>query len=388
MANWQAERLSQLPPYLFVEIDRKRRAAIDAGKDVINFGIGDPDKPTPHFIIESMATAIRDPKNHPYPPGTGIPEFRKAATDFFHNRFGVKLDPGTEWMSLIGTKEGLGHLPLACVNPGDTVLIPQPGYPVYISATVLAGGKPYYMDLAEERGWLPDLDAIPTDVSKSAKLMFLNYPNNPTAACAPLSFFEEAVAFARKHEILIVQDAAYSEVYFNEPPPSILQVKGATDVAVEFHSLSKTFNMTGWRIGFAAGNAEVLGLLAKVKSNVDSGQFMAVQHAAVEAISHTDHVEVRAMLDVYRERRDTLCSGLRDFGFDVNTPNATFFVWVKCPDGHDSMSVVSKFLEEAAVVVIPGVGFGKPGDNYFRLALTVKVDRIKEALERIKKVSF
>ncbi|HUU82830.1 MAG TPA: LL-diaminopimelate aminotransferase [Phycisphaerae bacterium] len=386
MNDWRADRLNQLPPYLFVEIDRQKRKAIAAGKDVIDFGVGDPDKPTPGFIIDRMAQAIRDPANHTYPFGVGVPEFRQAAAEFFARRFGVSLDPQTELVVLIGSKEGLGHLPLAVVNPGDTVLIPQPAYPAYQAATIFAGGKPYHLDLSEDRHWLPDLDAVPPDVCRAAKLMFLNYPNNPTGAFASLAFFEDAVAFARRHDILIAQDAAYSELYFEEAPPSILQIKGAADVAVEFHSLSKTFNMTGWRLAYVAGNRSALAALAQVKSNVDSGQFNAVQWAGQEALSHPDHVEVRAMLDVYRRRRDVVVEGLRNAGLHVARPAATFYVWARCPDGFTSMEFAAKLLDEAAVVVVPGLGFGRPGEGYFRMALTVSIERTREAMARLAEV--
>lgn len=386
MNEWQAQWLDELPPYLFVEIDRRKREAIAAGKEVIDFGVGDPDKPTPTFIIDRMAEAVRDPANHTYPFGVGVPQFRQAAAEFFGRRFGVPVDPQTELVVLIGSKEGLGHLPLAVVNPGDTVIIPQPAYPVYQAATIFAGGKPYHLNLSEDRHWLPDFDSIPAEVCRAAKLMFLNYPNNPTGAFAWLPFFEDAVAFARQHDILIAQDAAYSEVYFAEAPPSILQVKGAAEVAVEFHSLSKTFNMTGWRLGYAVGNASALAALARVKSNVDSGQFNAIQWAGREALCHPDHVEVRAMLDVYRERRDLVVEGLREAGLQVAKPAATFYVWARCPDGYTSMEFATKLLEEAAVVVVPGVGFGQAGEGYFRMALTVSTTRTREALARLAQV--
>jgi LL-diaminopimelate aminotransferase len=383
MNTWQARRLDELPAYLLVEIDRKKRQAIAAGRDVIDFGVGDPDKPTPTFIIDRMAEAIRDPANHSYAFGVGVPQFREAAAEFLGRRFGVSIDATEELVVLIGSKEGLGHLPLAVVNPGETVLIPQPAYPAYQAATVLAGAEPYYMNLSEDRHWLPDFDAIPADVCRAARLMFLNYPNNPTGAFAPLSFLEDAVAFARRHDILIAHDAAYSELYFAEAPPSILQVKGAAEVAVEFHSLSKTYNMTGWRLGFAAGNASAVAALARVKSNLDSGQFNAIQWAGYEALSHPDHVEVRALLDVYRRRRDLVVEELRAAGLQAAEPAATFYVWARCPDGYTSMEFATKLLDEAAVVVVPGIGFGQPGEGYFRMALTVSEERTREALARL-----
>ena len=388
MAFRPSDRLDALPPYLFVEIDRKRREAVAAGRDVINLGIGDPDKPTPAFIVEKMALAIEDPQNHRYPFDAGVPEFRQQAAASLGRRFGAEIDPQRELIALIGSKEGLGHLPLAVVNPGDYVLIPQPGYPVYQAAAIFAGGVPFYLDMDEAGGWLPDFDAIPTDVADKASLLFLNYPNNPTAAVATEAFFQKAIDFARKHDIVIAQDAAYADVFFDAPPLSILSIDGAKDVAIEFHSLSKTFNMTGWRIAYAAGNADVIAALARVKANLDSGQFNAVQVAGVEALTHADHVQVRAMTNVYRERRDVLVRGLHEAGIRVNAPEATFYVWATCPDGLDSMTFVNRVLEEASVVLIPGNGFGKPGEGYFRAALTLDVDRITEAIDRIKRIKW
>lgn len=383
------ERLKALPPYLFVEIDRKKRAALAAGKDIINLGVGDPDQPTHEFIVERMAEAIRRPANHRYPHDLGYPAFRERVAAFFERRYGVKLDPQREVLTLIGSKEGLGHLPLATVNPGETVLIPEPGYPVYRSSTLFAGGKPYVMPLSANRGWLPDLDAIPADVCRAARLMLLNYPNNPTGAVANREFFERVVAFARRHGVLVAHDAAYNEVYFEPPaPPSILEVPGARDVAVELHSLSKTFNMTGWRLGFAVGNAAVLDALARIKANVDSGQFSAIQEAGAAAYDGIGRPEVAAALAAYRARRDALCDGLRRIGWRVETPRATFYVWAPAPEGYDAMGAVSRILEEAAVVCVPGTGFGPRGEGYLRFALTVDVARVHEAVERIGRIGW
>jgi LL-diaminopimelate aminotransferase len=390
--SFWADRLDHLPAYLFVEIDRKKREAIAAGRDVIDFGVGDPDLPTHPFIVDAMAEAIRKPPHHRYASGAGSPEYRKTIAAFFSRRFGVTLDPNTEVLALLGSKEGLAHLPTGLLNPGQTALIPDPGYPVYIAGTLFAGGKCYKMALREETGWLPDLDAIPASVLDNARLLFLNYPNNPTAACAPLSFFEKAVAFARKHELLIVQDAAYSEMGFkpDAPPPSILQVPGAKDVSIELHSLSKTFNMTGWRAAFAVGNAKAIAALAKVKNNVDSGIFGAVQEAAIAALNGIDRPEIRDQIATYRRRRDILISGLREAGWSVATPQATFYVWTKPPPfirgdqgGSYSMAVASRILAEADVVVIPGIGFGQCGEGYVRFALTVPESRTAEAVKRI-----
>lgn len=383
-----ADRLKKLPPYLFVEIDNKKRKLADAGHDIISLGIGDPDLPTPKFIIDKMAQAIYEPANHRYPLQWGVGEFRKQVSVWVKQRFGVDFDFKTEVLTLIGSKEAIGHFPLAVVNPGDVVLVPEPGYPVYNASTLFAGGEPYFMPLLEKNKFLPDLDAIPADICKRAKMMFINYPNNPTAATADEAFFKKVIAFAKKHKIVIVSDAAYTEVFFDQRPLSIFNVEGARDVAIEFHSLSKTFNMTGWRIGFAVGNAELIAALAKVKENVDSGQFNAIQCAATEALAHSDRVEVRALLDIYRERRDTLVEGLRSAGLDVPTPPATFYVWGHCPKGYDSLTFCGKVLDEAHVVLIPGVGFGPSGKDYFRAAVTVDVQRIKEAIERIKQLKW
>jgi len=390
MSFQRARRLDALPPYLFIEIDRKKRAAIAAGRDVISFGVGDPDRPTPRFIIDRMAKAIDDPANHTYPQGEGSPAFREACAAWFSKRFGVTLDAKSEVLALIGTKEGLGHLPLAVVNPGDVGLIPSPGYPVYAAATLFAGGETFTMPLDAERGFVPDLDAIPAEVLDRAAVMFLNYPNNPTSACAPLSVFEKAVALAKRHGFVVCSDAAYSEVYFDEAdrPHSVLEVDGAKDVAVELHSLSKTFNMTGWRGGFAVGHADVLSALAKVKGNMDSGVFTAVQEAAIAAIERIDSDEVALIREVYRERRDRLLPGLKASGFTVDAPKATFYVWARCPAGYDSMGCVSRLLEEAGIVAIPGIGFGKNADDFVRFALTVDLDRIEEAASRMAKLTW
>ncbi len=388
MNKRSAERLSQLPPYLFVEIDRKKREAIRAGRDVIDFGVGDPDHPTPAFIVDAMAEAIRDPANHPYALGTGMLAFRQAAVDFMHQRYGVTLDPATEVVALLGSKEGIGHLGIAVVNPGDTVLIPEPGYPVYVAGTIFAGGICHTMPLREQSGWLPVLEEIPVEVRRRAKLLWLDYPNNPTGAVAPLSFFEEVVAFAREYDMLIAQDAPYCELYFGDPPPSILQVQGAKDVAIEFHSFSKTFNMTGWRLAFAVGNKDVLAALAKVKSNLDSGVFQAVQCAGIAALKGVGRPEIKRQMAMYRQRRDILVDGLRKAGWPVTPPEATFYVWAKCPAGRDSMTVATRVLDEADVVLIPGAGFGPCGEGFVRFALTVSEERTQEAVDRIARVSW
>ncbi len=388
MSNWQADRLSKLPTYLFVDIDAKKRAAIEAGRDVIDFGIGDPDQPTPGFIVDRLREAAGDPANHRYASTLGMSELRQAIAEFFQRRYGVTLDPEREVLSLIGAKEGIGHLPTAVVNPGDVVLVPEPGYPVYESGAVLTGARHHVMPLNEKRSWLPDFGEIPVDVARAARLMWLNYPNNPTTAVAPLSFFEEAVGFGRRHKLLIAQDAAYNDVFFETPPPSILQVEGAKETAIEFHSLSKTFNMTGWRIAFLVGNADAIAALAKVKSNLDSGIFQAIQHAGVAALGGMDGPEVVDQIAMYRRRRDVLVGGLREAGWSVTKPEATIYVWARCPDGLGSMAAASRLLDEADVVAIPGVGFGSAGEGFLRFALTVPKDRTSAAVARLARMRW
>lgn len=387
--SWTAHRLSELPPYLFVEIDRKKREAIAAGREVIDFGVGDPDQPTPEFIVRAMGEALKNAAHHRYPAGAGGRQFREAVGEFFERRFGVRLDPTSQILALIGSKEGLGHFPTAVVNPGETVLIPDPGYPVYTGGTIFAGGVCHYMALREGASWLPDLEGIDASTASAAKLMFLNYPNNPTAACAPMEFLEKAVAFARRHKILIAQDAAYSEMFFEKSrkPASILQIPGAMDCAVEFHSLSKTFNMTGWRVGFAVGNAEALAALAKVKNNIDSGVFGAIQAAGITALSSPDE-QLEPLRRTYMERRDVLVDGLISAGWSVQRSAATFYVWARCPSENDSMGVAARLLNEADVVAIPGIGFGAAGEGYVRFALTVSKEKTSEAVGRITRLSW
>lgn len=385
MAFQKAERLRKLPPYLFAEIDRRKRAALAAGRDVINLGVGDPDRPTPQFILDALAAAAADPANHRYPFDEGVPQFRAACAAFLEKRFGVSVDPQGEVLTLIGSKEGLAHVGLAAINPGEVALVPAPGYPVYRSSTIFAGGAAFSMPLAEENGFLPDLEAIPADVAAKATVMWLNYPNNPTSACADLDFYRRAVAFARAHGLILVQDNAYCELYFDpaDRPPSILQIEGAMDVAIELHSLSKTFNMTGWRLGFAAGNGEILAALAQMKSHCDSGQFNAIQWAGAAAMQRYDDPQIAAMRDTYRARRDVLVGGLKRAGWRVDPPRATFFTWIHCPEGVDSMTAAARLLDEADVVLIPGAGFGEAAEGFLRAALTVEEARLAEAVERI-----
>ncbi len=383
-----ADRLSDLPAYLFAEVDRKKREAIDAGRDIIDFGVGDPDRPTPAFIVDVMAEAIRDPANHTYALGVGSLGLRQAVVEFFAKRYGLQLDVAREVVALLGSKEGIGHLPTAIVNPGECVLVPEPGYPVYVAGTIFAGGVCHAMPLCEENGWLPVLGDIPPDVLRKTKLMYINYPNNPTGALAPLSFFEEVVAFARENEIIVAHDAPYADLYFGDPPPSILQVEGAKDLCIEFHSLSKTFNMTGWRVAFAVGNPDVLKALAKVKSNLDSGMFGAVQQAGIAALEGLNRVEIKDQIEMYRRRRDILIAGLREAGWPVSTPQATFYVWAKLPPGNSSTAAASRILDEADVVVVPGAGLGATGEGFVRFSLTVSEERTREAVSRIAQLSW
>ena len=384
----KSQRLQALPPYLFIEIDKKKRALLAAGKDVINLGVGDPDLPTHKFIIDEMAKAIYDPKNHRYPFDEGVPAYRHAAAAFMKKRFNVTVDADKQILTTIGSKDGIAHLPLAAVNPGDVVLVPQPGYPVYNSGTLFAGGVPHVMPLLEKNDFLPDFDAIPEEIKRKARLVWLNYPNNPTAATAPLDFYQKAVNLAHKYNWIIANDLAYGEVYFEEAPHSILEVPGAADVAIEFHSLSKSFNMTGWRIGWAAGNAAVIAALAQVKGNVDSSQFNAIQVAGAAALQHFDHPDVKKQMATYRQRRDALHESLSALGWKFRKPIAGFFCWVNTPKNLPSMDLCSRLIEEAYVVTVPGAGFGPAGEGYLRMALTVDVNRLKEAAQRIAKLNL
>ncbi len=388
MAFEISDRLKKLPPYLFVAIDEAKAQAIAAGVDVIDLGVGDPDLPTPEHIVQRLITAAQNPANHHYPSSQGLAAFREAAAQWCRERFGLDLDPQREVVSLIGSKEGIAHMPLAFVNPGDVVLVPTPAYPVYHIGTLFAGGQTYYLPLTEDKGFLPDLSAIPEDVISRARMIWLNYPNNPTAAVATKDFFTKVVEFAREHNLIVCHDAAYTEIYYDDfRPPSFLEAPGAKEVGIEFHSLSKTYNMTGWRIGFAIGNPELIGALTKVKSNIDSGVFQAVQEAAIEALTG-DQTCVAKAREIYRERRDVVVEGLRSLGFRVQNPQATFYVWASTPPGYSSADFATRLLKEAGIVVTPGAGFGEPGEGYFRIALTVDKERLTEAIERIKGVQF
>ncbi|MGQ9745457.1 MAG: LL-diaminopimelate aminotransferase [Dissulfurimicrobium sp.] len=381
-----SERLSSLPPYLFVELDRKKEEVMRRGVDVIDLGIGDPDLPTPQFVVERLKDAAERPHNHRYPSSAGMAEFRRAAAEWCRKRFSLTLDPDREVACLIGSKEGIAHFPIAFLNPGDVALVPTPGYPVYHIGTLFAGAKTHFMPLVEKNSFLPDLDSIAPEVLKEAKVLWLNYPNNPTAAIASDDFYRKVVAFAKEHGLIVCHDAAYSEItYDGYRAPSFLETPGARDVGIEFHSLSKSFNMTGWRIGFAIGHPDLIAGLKKVKSNVDSGQFNAVQEAAIAALQ-SDQSFIDEMRKVYSERRDTLVNGLRRLGINVPFPKATFYVWVPVPKDYTSQSFSGLLLEKAGIVCTPGNGFGAPGEGYVRMALTVGIERLKEVLSRLEKV--
>ena len=384
----KADRLTQLPPYLFKEIDRKKEEVRARGVDIIDLGVGDPDLPTPEHIIEVLKRAADDPANHQYPSYSGLNSFKETVAEWYSERFGVELDAPTEVVSLIGSKEGIAHLPLAFINPGDVALVPSPSYPVYNIATIFAGGESFFMPLLSKNRFLPDLESIPEKVASRAKIMFINYPNNPTSAIADLDFFERVVAFAKEYNILVCHDAAYTEMAFDGyRPPSFLEVDGGKEVGMEFHSLSKTYNMTGWRIGFAVGNPDAVEGLGAIKSNIDSGVFQAVQLAGIEALKG-DQTCVREMNRIYTERRDLMVKGLHDSGFEVVAPKATFYLWIKVPEGYTSARLAARLLEEAGLVVTPGNGFGEPGEGYFRIALTQEKERLEEAVERLNGIEY
>ncbi len=383
-----ADRISNLPPYLFAELDKLRDRKRAEGVDVISLGIGDPDLPTPDPVIAALERAARDPANHRYPEYYGLDELREAIAAWYARRFEVTLDPATEIVPLIGSKEGIAHLPLALVDPGDTVLMTDPGYPVYAIGAALAGGRAHSLPLTAARGWLPDLEAIPSDALAQAQLLWLCYPGNPTAAVAPFEFFETAVAFARAHNLVLAQDAAYSEVVFDGYRcRSILEIPEARDVTVEFHSVSKTYNMTGWRVGWMAGNAQVVEALGRVKTNVDSGIFQAVQHAAVAALD-VEQEWVDARNARLQDRRDRVVQALRRRGLEPEVPKASLYLWSPTPGGASSVDFASRLIDEAGVIVTPGVGFGAAGEGYFRVSLTTPDDRLDEALARIDALSF
>ncbi len=378
-----SKRIDQLPPYLFVEISRKIAEKKARGEDVVTFGIGDPDIPTPSHIVERLYEAAKDPANHRYPETDGLPEFRQAVAAWYEKRFGLVFDPDKEVLPLIGSKEGIGHMALCFIDPGDVALVPDPGYPVYSVGTMFAGGESYYLPLKEENGFLPDLDAVPAGVAQRAKVMWLNYPNNPTAAVAGIDFFERVVAFARKYDLAVCHDGPYSDVAFDGyRPVSFLQAAGAREVGVEFHSLSKTYNMTGWRIGMVVGNDRIINGLMRVKSNLDSGIFQAVQLAAIAALEGPQDC-IDEHNAIYQRRRDRIVETLNRIGLKTVPPKASLYVWAKIPEGFGSMDFAGKLLDEAGVVVTPGLGYGPNGEGYIRLSITTPDDRVEEGLKRL-----
>ncbi len=378
-----ANRIEQLPPYLFVEISKKINEKRAQGIDVITFAIGDPDLPTPEHILDRLHAASDDPANHRYPESEGLPELRQAVADWYGSRFGVTLDRDTEVLPLIGAKEGIGHMALCLIDPGDIALVPDPAYPVYSIGTMFAGGETYWLPLEEENGWLPDLGAIPEDVARKAKVIWVNYPNNPTGAVAGIDFYNDLVAFAKKYDIAVCHDAPYSEIaYDGYRPVSLLEAKDAMDVGIEFHSLSKSYNMTGWRVGMAVGNARLINALMRVKSNLDSGIPQAVQLMAIEALRGSRDC-VAENVAVYQRRRDKLVDALTKIGMSVVPPQASLYVWARIPEGYTSASYAAKLIEEAAVVVTPGSGYGKYGEGYVRLSLTLADDQLDEGARRI-----
>jgi LL-diaminopimelate aminotransferase len=381
-----ANRLNQLPPYLFAAIDQMKQEAVRAGKDVINLGVGDPDLPTPKHIIDRLCVTAYDPANHQYPSYTGMMGFRKSMAAFYKRTRGVELDPLSEVLTLIGSKEGVGHLPLAFINPGDIVLVPDPGYPVYTAGTTLAGGESYLMPLLRENGFLPDLDAIPADVARAAKMMFINYPNNPTAATCGSSFFRKVVEFAKEYNVMVIHDAAYADVSFGGyRAKSFLETPGAKEVGIELYSLSKTYNMTGWRIAAALGNAGIINGLGQVKTNLDSGAFQAIQYAGMTALD-SDQACVDENNRIYGERHQILVGGLQKLGWNVEMPKASFYVWIRIPEGMKSMDMTKLLIRETAVVTTPGNGFGQYGEGYIRMTVTSPKERLAEAVERIGKI--
>lgn len=383
-----ASRVELIPPYLFARIDKKKSEARSRGVDLIDFGIGDPDLPTPPHIVKRMQEATANPKNHQYPSYEGMPAFRKAVADWYAKRFGVDLDPDQEVVTLIGSKEGIAHLPWVYVQEGDVALIPSPGYPVYKITTLLAGGTPYIMPLLEENNFVPVFDAIPRDVKEKARICFLNYPNNPTGAHGNDELYEQAVSLGRDNDILICHDAAYSEItYDGHKARSIFEFDKEKRYSIEFHSLSKTYCMTGWRIGFAVGNREAVQNLGKLKTNIDSGVFQAIQEAGIEALSGSQE-SVEEMKKVFTRRRDLVVDGLLSIGIKVPRPLGTFYIWAHVPKGFTSAEFAEMLIEKVGVVVTPGSGFGEEGEGYFRISITTGEDRIKEGVKRLKELKL
>ncbi len=382
-----SKKITKLPPYLFAEIDRLKEEIKNKGVEILSMSIGDPDGATPQVIIDSLKQASELKSNHHYPSYSGMNNLREEISIWFKKRYNIDLSPENEIVSLIGSKEGIGHLPLAFIDRDDIVLIPDPAYPVYRSGTIFAEGIPYFMPLLEQNNFLPNLNDIPTNIRNKAKIMFLNYPNNPTSALATEEFFREVVTFAEKYNIIVAHDAAYNEIYFDKPPKSFLEIPGAMEIGIEFHSFSKTFNMTGWRIGFAAGNKEIVKGLGNIKSNLDSGIFQAIQISAITALKNYDSIS-ESNRKLYKSRRDTVLSKLDELGWTYLKPEATFYVWIKCIEGYNSSDMAQKLLQEQGIAVTPGVGFGKYGEGFIRLALTVNNETIKKVFDKIKKIKW
>ena len=378
-----SERMNRVPPYLFVQISRKIAEKKAQGIEVISFGIGDPDIPTPDYVVDALGDASHDPPNHRYPESEGLPEFREGVADWYLRRFGVQLDPEKEVISLIGAKEGIGHVAFCFLDGGDVALVPDPGYPVYAMGTLFAGGESYMLPLTEQNDWLPDLDGIPDDIARKAKLLWLNYPNNPTGAVTDLDYFSKAIEFAKTYDIAVMHDACYTEVaYDGYRPPSFLQADGAMDVGIEFHSLSKSYNMTGWRIGMAVGNAEMIEALLTIKTNLDSGVPQAVQHMAIEAMNRPlESVDDRNA--VYQARRDRIVPVLKDMGMKAQSPKAGLYIWAGVPEGYTSAEFAEKLLEDTDVLMIPGGNYGAAGEGYVRLSITLQDNLIDKALDRV-----
>lgn len=380
-----ADRVASLPPYLFAAIDKVKAGVAKRGVDIISLGIGDPDMPTPSFIIDAVEKAVRNPLHHQYPSYIGMETFRREVAAWYERRFGVgDLNPADEIICTIGSKEAIGHFPFAFVNPGDTVIACPPNYPVYPVATAFCGGHTHFLPLLEENDFLPDLDSVDAVTWDKTKIIFINYPNNPTSATAPYSFYEKLVSLCRRHNVILAHDAAYTEIYYNpaDKPLSVFNVPGARDVAVEFHSLSKTFNMTGWRVGMTVGNPLLIRGLAKIKENMDSGTFHAIQEAATTALREGDAF-CEKLRGIYKRRRDTVVQALAKAGIKCRVPQASLYVWAHVPQGYTSAEFVTKVIEEKGVVLTPGNGFGAAGEGYFRISLTVDSERLEEAVARI-----
>ncbi len=378
-----ARRIENLPPYLFVEITKKIAEKRARGEDVISFAIGDPDIPTPSHIIDRLCQSAQDPANHRYPESDGLPELRQAIAEWYQQRFNVSLDPDKEVLPLIGAKEGIAHIALCFIDPEDIALVPDPAYPVYSIGTMFAGGKPYYLPLSAKNNFLPDFKSIPEDIAKRAKLLWINYPNNPTGAVADLEFFNRTVEFARRHDLAVCHDGPYSEIAFDGyQPVSFIQADGAKEVGVEFHSLSKSYNMTGWRIGMVVGNAVMIDALKRVKSNLDSGIPQAIQYAAIEALRGPQDC-IQEHNATYQRRRDLMVDMLNDIGIEAKPPKASLYVWAKVPEGYNSVDFATDLLEQVGVVVTPGIGYGQSGEGYVRLSLTIPDAGLVKGLSRL-----